>query len=118
MTAPSAEPRARRRAATPAAEPDQRIQPPLGLSPIGEFFRRVAAEHTPGAVQVDQNRQHGAPVLDDTRIPIYGILRELAVGKSWAEIAANYPGVTEARIRAALTFAAAVFWQPQAVDLE
>lgn len=90
----------------------------LGLSTTGEYFRRIATEHTPGAVQVDQYRQHGAPVLDETRIPVNYVLSELATGKSWAEITASYPEVTEARIRAALEFADAVFRQPQAVDLD
>jgi uncharacterized protein (DUF433 family) len=102
----------------PKIEPVEWTQPPLGLSPVGEYFRRVAEEHTAGAVQVTQYRQHGAPVLDETRIPVYYVLYALAAGKSWAEITAEYPEVTEERIRAALEFAAAVCRQPQAVDLE
>jgi uncharacterized protein (DUF433 family) len=107
------------RAAPPALDVKPVERPPaLGLNPIGDFLRRVADEHAPGAVQVDPYRQHGAPVLDDTRIPVCYVLDQLAAGRSWADITAAYPDVTEARIRAALDFAAAVLRHPQAVDLD
>jgi uncharacterized protein (DUF433 family) len=109
-----------RKAARAASAPEatEWTQPPLGLSPVGEFLRGVAAARTPGAVQVDPHRQHGTPVLDDTRIPVNYVLWEFAAGKSWEEITAHYPEVTEDRIRAAITFAAAALRMPQAVDLE
>jgi uncharacterized protein (DUF433 family) len=102
---------------TPSSESAQR-RPPLVLSTAGEYFKQIADELMCGAVQVDQFRQHGAPVLDETRIPISYVLNELAAGKSWAEITATYPEVTEERIRAALRFAVAVFRLPQAIDVE
>jgi uncharacterized protein (DUF433 family) len=123
MTTTPTKPRRRRAKAAPlapasVAEPVQWTQPPVGLSPVGEYLRRIADEHTPGAVQVDPHRQHGTPVLDETRIPVNYVLWELAAGKSWAEIASGYPEVTEDRIRAAIRFAAAVLSYAQAVDLE
>jgi uncharacterized protein (DUF433 family) len=113
-------PRAGRSPGAPAPETSSAewIQRPLGLSPTGEFFKHIADERMAGAVQVDQQRQHGAPVLDETRIPVAYVFNELAAGKSWAEITSVYPDVTEDRIRAALRFAAAVFRRPQAVDLD
>ena len=100
------------------AAPAEPAAPSLRLSAVGEYLRRVAEEDTPGAVQVTPYRHHGAPVLDETRIPVSYVLRELAAGRSWAEITAGHPAVTEGRIRAALQFAAAVFWRPQAEDVD
>jgi uncharacterized protein (DUF433 family) len=118
-TSTAARTRGAGRAGTTALDAKPVERPPaLGLDPIGEFLRRVADEHVPGAVQVDPYRQHGAPVLDDTRIPVCYVLDQLAAGRSWTDITAGYPEVTEARIRAALDFAAAVIRQPQAVDLD
>jgi uncharacterized protein (DUF433 family) len=92
--------------------------PQLRLSAVGEYLRRIADEDTSGAVQVNPYRHSGAPVLDETRIPVSYVLRELAAGKSWADITAAYPAVTPERIHAALQFAAAVFWRPQAEDVD
>jgi uncharacterized protein (DUF433 family) len=126
MTTAPSKPRTRRvgrapagPAATTALSPESvERRPPLALSEVGEYFKQIADELMGGAVQVDQFRQHGAPVLDETRIPISYVFNELAAGRSWAEITAVYPDVTEERIRAALRFAAAVFRLPQAVDLD
>jgi len=41
-----------------------------------------------------------------TRIPVNGILDNLAVGESEATILAEYPSLTRAHIRASLAFAA------------
>jgi uncharacterized protein (DUF433 family) len=48
----------------------------------------------------------GKPVVKGTRVTVELILRECARGSTPAEIAANYPSVTEDDVRAALAYAA------------
>jgi uncharacterized protein (DUF433 family) len=48
----------------------------------------------------------GRPVIKGTRIPVDLVLKELAAGLSVADLLRAYPRLTEADIRAALSFAA------------
>ncbi len=48
----------------------------------------------------------GKPVIRSTRIPVDLILREIAAGLSFVQIADAYPRVTEEDVRAAVAFAA------------
>ncbi len=48
----------------------------------------------------------GKPVIRGTRISVDLILREIAAGLSFAQIADAYPRVTEEDVRAAVAFAA------------
>jgi uncharacterized protein (DUF433 family) len=62
---------------------------------------------TPEAMIVsDPKIMGGKPVVKGTRVPVETILRECANGLSHAEIAAAYPAVTEAQVKAAIAFAA------------
>lgn len=47
---------------------------------------------------------HGKPVIRNTRILISNILADLAEGLSFAEVIANYPGLQQEDIKAALSF--------------
>ncbi len=58
---------------------------------------RIAAD--PGAMM-------GKPCIKDTRISVELILRKLGAGRSFADILAAYPQLTEDDLRAALAFAA------------
>lgn len=49
---------------------------------------------------------HGQPAVAGTRIPVTVVLDNLAAGLSEAELLAEYPSLTVAGIRAALTYAA------------
>ena len=57
-------------------------------------------------IVVDAGRQGGQPCMRGTRIPVHGILDNLAVGESEATILAEYSSLTRAHIRASLAFAA------------
>jgi uncharacterized protein (DUF433 family) len=48
----------------------------------------------------------GKPCVKGTRITVELLLRKLAAGRSFGEILAAYPQLSEADIRAALAFAA------------
>ncbi|MGQ0623630.1 MAG: DUF433 domain-containing protein [Sporichthyaceae bacterium] len=49
----------------------------------------------------------GKPCFVGTRIAVYDVLEYLAAGMTPAEIVADFPELTEAHVRAALSFAAA-----------
>lgn len=48
----------------------------------------------------------GKPVIRGTRVPVAIVLRYLATGMTPAEIAATYPQLSEADVRAAVLYAA------------
>lgn len=50
----------------------------------------------------------GKPVFRNTRITVEHILRELGTGMSPAELLRGHPRLTEAHLRAAMLYAAAV----------
>ena len=54
----------------------------------------------------DPDRMGAAPCMRGTRIPVYVVLDNLAVGEREATILSEYPSLTRAHIRAALAFAA------------
>ncbi len=58
-------------------------------------------------IEIDAKVCNGKPVIKGTRIPVSVILDNLAEGKSWDEILANYPELTRADIHAALHYAKA-----------
>lgn len=47
---------------------------------------------------------HGKPVIRNTRILVSNILADLAEGLSFEEVIANYPGLQQDDIKAALSF--------------
>jgi uncharacterized protein (DUF433 family) len=63
-------------------------------------------------IVIDPAIQHGKPVIRGTRVPIVRILGGLAGGMSIEEISREY-GVTEADVRAALTYASEVIDQEE-----
>ena len=63
-------------------------------------------------VVIDPAIQHGKPVIRGTRVPIVRIIGGLAGGMSIAEISHEY-GITEADVRAALTYASEVIDQEE-----
>ena len=63
-------------------------------------------------IVIDPAIQHGKPVIRGTRVPIVRIISGLAGGMSIEEISHEY-GVTEADVRAALTYASEVIDQEE-----
>lgn len=61
---------------------------------------------------IDPAIQHGKPVIRGTRVPIVRIIGGLAGGMSIEEVCHEY-GVTEAEVRAALTYASEVIDQEE-----
>ena len=57
-------------------------------------------------ITIEPARRSGKPCVRDTRIAVYDVLEYLASGMTEAEIAADFPELTQADIRACLTFAA------------
>jgi uncharacterized protein (DUF433 family) len=55
-------------------------------------------------IEVDANRCHGKPVIQDTRVPVRTVLGALAAGESPERVAESY-GITLADVRAAIAFA-------------
>ena len=58
------------------------------------------------AITIRAGRRGGRPTLRGTRIAVSDVLGWLASGMSHAEILSDFPELTEADIRAALSFAA------------
>ena len=61
-------------------------------------------------IVIEANVHHGKPVIRGTRVPVVRLLGGLAGGLSIAQVAAEY-GVTEADVRAALTYASELIEQ-------
>ena len=59
-------------------------------------------------IQIDPAICHGKPVIRGTRVLVSTILGALGGGDSIAGVLEDYPGLTEADIRAALTFGGGV----------
>lgn len=55
-------------------------------------------------IEIDSERGHGRPVIQDSRVPVTRVLAALAAGMSFQEIEREY-GVTGEDIRAAVAFA-------------
>lgn len=47
---------------------------------------------------------HGKPVIRNTRVLVSNILADLSIGSTPAQIIADYPGINEEDIKAALEF--------------
>ena len=63
-------------------------------------------------IVIEANVHHGKPVIRGTRVPVVRLLGGLAGGLSIDQVAAEY-GVTEADVRAALTYASALIEQDE-----
>lgn len=59
-----------------------------------------------GIIDVRPGVRSGKPCFAGTRIAVYDVLDYLASGMTHDEIVTDFPELTEAHIRAALTFAA------------
>jgi uncharacterized protein (DUF433 family) len=60
------------------------------------------------AVSVNPKVMMGKPCIKGTRIPVELVLRELGLGASIQDLLQSYPTLTEAGIRAACAYGAAV----------
>ena len=58
-------------------------------------------------VTIDPNRMSGLACIRDTRVTVSAVLDQLAAGRSFDDILADYPYLERADILAALEFAAA-----------
>jgi uncharacterized protein (DUF433 family) len=58
-------------------------------------------------ITIDPNRMSGLPCIRDTRVTVSAVLGQLAAGRDFAEVLADYPYLERADILAALEFAAA-----------
>jgi uncharacterized protein (DUF433 family) len=58
-------------------------------------------------ITIDPNRMSGLPCIRDTRVTVSAILGQLAAGRDFEEVLADYPYLERADILAALEFAAA-----------
>lgn len=56
-------------------------------------------------ISVDPEVRFGKPVIAGSRVPVGVIVRAVAAGDPWNEVAQQY-GITEEDVRAALTYAA------------
>ena len=63
-------------------------------------------------IVIEANVHHGKPVIRGTRVPVVRLLGGLAGGLSIEQVAAEY-GVTEADVRAALTYASELIEQDE-----
>lgn len=57
-------------------------------------------------IEVNPAVMQGKPVIKGTRIPVELVLRKLGEGASARDLLDSYPNLTDADIRAAMTFAA------------
>jgi uncharacterized protein (DUF433 family) len=58
-------------------------------------------------ITIDPNRMSGLACIRDTRVTVSAILGQLAAGRSFEDVLADYPYLQRADILAALEFAAA-----------
>ena len=58
-------------------------------------------------ITIDPNRMSGLPCIRDTRVTVSAVLGQLAAGRSFEDVLADYPYLERADILAALEFAAA-----------
>ena len=58
-------------------------------------------------ITIDPNRMSGLACIRDTRVTVSAVLGQLAAGRSFEEVLADYPYLERADILAALEFAAA-----------
>jgi len=61
---------------------------------------------SPQRISIDPAVMMGKPCIRGTRITVELILRKLGAGRSFADLVAAYPYLTEDEVRAALAFAA------------
>ena len=61
---------------------------------------------SPQRISIDPAIMLGKPCIKGTRITVELILRKLGAGRSFADLVAAYPKLTEDDVRAALAFAA------------
>lgn len=57
-------------------------------------------------ITIDPGRMRGLPCIRDTRVTVTAVLGQLAAGRSFEEVLADYPYLERADILAALEFAA------------
>ena len=69
-------------------------------------FPHITSMAKQSLITIDPARRSGKPCVRDTRIAVYDVLENLASGMSEAEIIAEFPELTQADIRACLSFAA------------
>lgn len=69
-------------------------------------------------ISIDHDVCGGRPVIAGTRVRITDVLEMLAGGASPAEIADDFPYLTEQDVRAALAYAAAQFDHPVVLAAE
>ncbi|MBS0616778.1 MAG: DUF433 domain-containing protein [Spirochaetes bacterium] len=62
---------------------------------------------TSSLVSIDRNVRFGKPCIAGTRITVGDILEALASGDTTVEILESFPELTEEKVRAAISFAAA-----------
>ena len=67
----------------------------------------VLWSHGVRADPIDPNRMSGLPCIRDTRVTVSAVLGQLAAGRSFEEVLADYPYLERPDILAALEFAAA-----------
>jgi len=58
-------------------------------------------------ITIDPNRMSGLPCIRHTRVTVSAVLGQLAAGRDFKEVLADYPYLERADILAALEFAAA-----------
>lgn len=61
----------------------------------------------PSVISVNPEVRFGKPCITGTRITVGDILEALASGESVSDILENFPELTEDKVRAAISFAAA-----------
>lgn len=86
----------------------RRAIPGVPAAPTGRQARiaypeRVAYER----ITVDPQRMTGLPTIRDTRVTVSAVLGQLAAGRSFDDVLADYPYLEREDILAALEFAAA-----------
>jgi uncharacterized protein (DUF433 family) len=57
-------------------------------------------------IEIDSGKRFGRPIIIGTRISVYDILSWLAEGMSFSDIIFDFPELTEAQIKACLSYAA------------
>ena len=79
---------------------------------------KIAKTNLPKGITVKQTVRFGKPCIEGTRIAITDLLNLLQMGYVVKDIPKQYPGVTVAKARAALNYAANVLGKEEVLEIK
>ncbi|MDO9399396.1 MAG: DUF433 domain-containing protein [bacterium] len=79
---------------------------------------KIAKINFPKGIAVKQDVRFGKPCIKGTRVAITDILQLLQMGYVIKDIPTQYPGITTAKARVALNYAASVLGKEEVLEIK